>query len=177
MLGNNHREGLDDPETTIARRDFISRKPFFRKIYTTWYQLLKDQLPENACRILELGAGPGFCRELIPNVISSDLLFLPFVDLVLNGESMPLSWNSTDAVIMIDVFHHIPDAGAFLRELTRVLKPGGRVIMIEPWMTPWSRFVYKYFHHEALDMGTKKLAFSLKRAFIRLQPGTALDSV
>ena len=29
-----------------------------------------------------------------------------------------------------------------------MLKPGGRLILVEPWVTPGSWFIYKYFHHE-----------------------------
>jgi hypothetical protein len=52
---------------------------------------------------------------------------------------------------MVNVLHHIPRPGAFLGEATRCVKPGGLVAMIEPWLTTWSRFVYRYLHHEPLD--------------------------
>jgi SAM-dependent methyltransferase len=52
---------------------------------------------------------------------------------------------------MTDVFHHVPDAGQFLRDASEALRPGGRIIMVEPWVTPWSRFVYGRLHHEPFD--------------------------
>ena len=67
---------------------------------------------------------------------------------------MPFDNQSLDAIVMIDVLHHIPDARAFFREATRCLKPGGRVVMIEPANTCWGRFIYTHFHHEGFDPNT-----------------------
>jgi hypothetical protein len=30
----------------------------------------------------------------------------------------------------------------------RSLRPGGRMIMLEPWVTPFSRLIYGFAHHE-----------------------------
>ena len=52
---------------------------------------------------------------------------------------------------MIDVLHHIPNAASFFSDAAACIKPGGVIIMIEPWSTPWSRFVYRHLHHEPFD--------------------------
>jgi SAM-dependent methyltransferase len=151
-MRNSHHSDLDNPATTIIRKKYISKKPFMRNIYIEWYQLLKKHLPEKKNLMIELGSGPGFITEVIPGVISSDVLLLPFIDVMMNGLKLPFAQQSTDAVLMVDVFHHISDAGGFFIEIERVLKIGGRLVMIEPWITPWSHWVYNRFHHEALDM-------------------------
>ena len=38
-------------------------------------------------------------------------------------------------------------------------RPGGRLVMIEPWNTPWSRLVYANFHHEPFDPSVRNWAF------------------
>jgi SAM-dependent methyltransferase len=45
--------------------------------------------------------------------------------------------------------HHIPDAYRFFAAASRCLRPGGKLLMIEPWLTSWSRFVYRQLHPEA----------------------------
>src|SRR6185369_2022763 len=40
----------------------------------------------------------------------------------------------------------------------RVLRPGGRVVMCEPYVGPLSFPVYRYFHEEPVDMGADPLA-------------------
>jgi len=36
---------------------------------------------------------------------------------------------------------------------------GGIIVMIEPWYTTWSRFVYNYLHHETFDSNSKDWDF------------------
>jgi len=45
-------------------------------------------------RRLEIGSGAGIIREVYPNVITSDLKVLPFVDIVLSAERLPFADNS-----------------------------------------------------------------------------------
>jgi hypothetical protein len=49
---------------------------------------------------------------------------------------------------MVDVLHHLPKPLQFLAEAGRILHPGGRIAMIEPWITAPSYLLYHYFHHE-----------------------------
>jgi SAM-dependent methyltransferase len=49
---------------------------------------------------------------------------------------------------MTNVFHHLHSPPLFLAEAERCVRPGGRLVMIEPWVTPWSRIIYHYLHHE-----------------------------
>ena len=53
---------------------------------------------------------------------------------------------------MIDVLHHLETPSIFFKEAIRVLKPGGRIIMLEPAITPLSWFFYYFFHQEDVDM-------------------------
>jgi SAM-dependent methyltransferase len=54
-------------------------------------------------------------------------------------------------VLLLNVLHHLPDPRAFFRECARVLKPGGRVCLIEPYAGPLSRHVIRPLHHEPWD--------------------------
>src|SRR5262249_17759034 len=58
---------------------------------------------------------------------------------------------SASTVLMLNVLHHLPDPTAFLRECERVLKPGGRVCLIEPYVGPLSRVLIRPLHHEPWD--------------------------
>jgi SAM-dependent methyltransferase len=50
--------------------------------------------------------------------------------------------------VMQDVLHHVPEPRRFFKEAARCVRPGGTIVMIEPWVTGWSRFVYRKLHHE-----------------------------
>ncbi len=47
-------------------------------------------------------------------------------------ERLPFPDNSFDRVIMVDAFHHVVDQAGTARELFRVLKAGGRIVIEEP---------------------------------------------
>ena len=146
--------GLDEdgPEMTIVRREIVLRKPFLRRIYEDWYDSIKDSLPAGPGRVLELGSGPGFMERRLPDLITSEILPIPGVDLVADAMALPFAAESLRAIVMTNVLHHVPDVRRFFSDATRVVKPGGTIVMIEPWMNPWSLFVYGKFHVEPFDM-------------------------
>ncbi len=120
-------EDIDHPATTLLHRRIIRSKPFLRKLYTDFYKELRKAIPDYENKlIVELGSG---------------------------ALEMPFESSSIDAIVMLDVFHHLPDPKAFFTEAVRCLKPTGKVVMIEPANTLWSRFIYMHFHHELFDPG------------------------
>ncbi len=145
-------EDLDDPATTLLHAEIIQKKPFLKKLYVDFYKQFKKAVPDSKNKVLvELGSGGGFIKEVISNVITSDVLELPNVDKVFSALDMPFEQASVDAFFMFNVLHHIADPRAFFREALRCLKVCGRIVMIEPANTLWSSFIYKNFHHEAFD--------------------------
>jgi SAM-dependent methyltransferase len=143
---------LDDPATTLLHARIVRSKPFLRKTYLDFYKEFTNAFDDAKGRTLvELGSGGGFLKEIMPDVITSDVLELPNVDKCFSALDMPLADASVDAFFMVDVLHHIPDAERFFAEATRCLKKGGKIIMVEPASTPFARWVYKNFHHEHFD--------------------------
>lgn len=49
-----------------------------------------------------------------------------------NSESLPFPNQSFERIIMVDALHHVIDHGETAREMYRVLKPGGRIVIEEP---------------------------------------------
>jgi SAM-dependent methyltransferase len=149
ILGHPLTRGLsvDDPRTTLLRRDIIQDKAFLRVLYSEWYERILKILPKKN-DVLELGSGAGFLQEILPGVITSEVFETPRVKLITDACHLPLSDKSIDAIVMTDVFHHIPDVDGFFLEATRCIRPGGKIVMIEPWRTSWSEWVYTHLHSE-----------------------------
>lgn len=53
--------------------------------------------------------------------------FVPY-----DGHRFPLEDASCDRMVIHDAFHHVPNQAEILREMARVLRPGGVVAMVEP---------------------------------------------
>ncbi|HWY31389.1 MAG TPA: class I SAM-dependent methyltransferase [Candidatus Acidoferrum sp.] len=59
---------------------------------------------------------------------------------------LPFADKSKDAAIVQGGLHHLPvlpdDLERVFAELRRVLRPEGRVVLVEPWLTPFLHFVH-----------------------------------
>jgi SAM-dependent methyltransferase len=148
-----HEDGrdLDDPGTTARRRQIVRDKRFLNAVYREWYGAIAAAVPDGREPALELGSGAGFLGECVPHVVTSDVLPIPGIDVVLDAGRLPFGAGRLRAVVMTNVLHHLPDVGAFFREAARVVRVGGVIVMLEPWNTPWSRFVYRRLHHEPFE--------------------------
>lgn len=141
---------LDDPKVTIIRSRIIQENIYLRNLYTDFYTIFKNSLtgPSKRRKLVELGSGGGFLKDIIPDVTTSDMTRLPDVDLHFSATRMPFKTERIDRFFILNVIHHIHDMKSFFREVDRCLKKNGKLIAIEPANTLWSRFVYQHFHHE-----------------------------
>ena len=149
---------IDHPQITALRQQIISSKPFLVKLYEEWYSTIAAEFPPDA-RVLELGSGAGFLKDFIPSLITSELSPTPGVDLVIDGQAIDMDDASIDGIVMTDVLHHISDCSRFFHEASRVIRNKGKLVMIEPWNTIWSRWIYSHLHHENFEPQAKEWQF------------------
>lgn len=128
------------------------QKPVLRRIYNEEFfaRLLSFQKPGGIS--IEVGGGPGFFKQLLPTVISTDLVWSAWLDVVADAQTLPFQSSSITNIFGLDVLHHFAVPVKFLMEVERVLVPGGRLILVEPWITPFSYLIYRYLHHEQCDL-------------------------
>ena len=138
-------------------QEYWSRKPILKTLYGDFYRQIArhlSNLPEN--KIVELGSGLGNIHEVIPNCIRTDLFPNPWIDQVENAYNLSFGDESVSDLILTDVFHHLKYPGTALREFSRVLRKGGRVIMLEPCMSALGILVYGILHDEPIAI-TKQI--------------------
>jgi len=143
-------------ERLEEHRRIWAGKPVLARVYEPWFDALLAQAPQG--RALEVGAGPGFLAEYArvrrPDLrwIATDVLAAPWNDLAADGGRMPFADASFDAVLCLDLVHHLARPRDFFAEAARVLRPGGRLAAIEPWVTPMSYPIYRWLHEEGCDL-------------------------
>lgn len=142
---------MDDAREIDADADKIRRNALLEEIYRDVYRRILAEVPADSFpRLLELGSGGGFLREYAPHAITSECVPTARVDRVVDACRIDAHFDAEalDAIVAFDVFHHLPDVSGFLRGASRVLRPGGRVVMVEPWFTPVGQWFYRVLHHE-----------------------------
>ena len=150
---------LNNPSTIEVHKNIIKNKMFLKRIYIDFYNEFKKSLlkcPEG--KVVEIGSGGGFIKEIIPYVITSETFPATGADMVFSALKLPFEKNSIRAFLLLDVLHHIPNPRSFFKESLRCLKKGGKIIMIEPAATLWGTFICR-FNNEPFD---KKSSWELE---------------
>src|SRR5208337_82432 len=128
----------------------IKKNRLLEEIYTDFYARILSEIPPDQFPIaLELGSGGGFFKELAPHVTTSECVPVPGIERVLDACKIDEAFaeGELDAICALNVFHHLPDAAAFLRGASRVLRPGGRIVLVEPWFTELGQWFHRIIHH------------------------------
>jgi ubiquinone/menaquinone biosynthesis C-methylase UbiE len=126
----------------------------FRDEQPEWQKLGMNYIAGNNRKValLDIGSGTGFVPMQIARYLKKDDLFVcsdisgnildvcknnvsalgaecDFEFLKLDGKTFNLESNRFDYITMNAVLHHIPDYSSFFKEVDRMLKPGGIIII------------------------------------------------
>lgn len=165
---------LDRRDDYVDNYDQIARDDIVKRIMP---DEVKDVLL-NCCELVkrpggtlvDVGAAYGFivsrlaAERKVAVDIALDYLRLidPSIDRArANAEDLPLRDAVADCVVCTDVFEHVMDETALARGLTRILKPGGQLLLATPWEQDLSVYEteeyktkyakYKYVHLRSVD--------------------------
>ncbi len=78
-------------------------------------------------------------KNIIPRSLSGKLEFF-----VSRGEQTPFAEDTFDVILMSEVIPMIPEPRLFFREVTRILKPTGRIVLVNPLERRAIRRDYKH---------------------------------
>ncbi len=136
---------MADPRLHQHRQTWQRKGPL-RLVYRSWYRRIGTVLADGPT--VELGAGSGNFKEYRPAVIASDISPEPWLDVTFDAHSLPFADGRLGNLVLVDVLHHLAAPALFLEEAARVLRPGGRLVLLEPYPSPLARRVFASVHPE-----------------------------
>jgi SAM-dependent methyltransferase len=137
-------------------RSMWQRKPVLRLVYDDFYDRIAQTCVPGVT--IEIGGGIGNLKARLSDVVTTDIQFAPWLDCVADAQKLPFAVGLAANIVMVDVLHHIEFPVVFFREAERVLRTGGRIVMIEPAITFGSTLFYRLLHHEPVIMSADPLA-------------------
>lgn len=103
-------------------------------------------------RLLDLGCGKvplyGAYAPLVSEITCVDWIAGDHVDLTCDlSQPLPFAEARFDTIVLSDVLEHVPDPDLLWREMTRVLSPGGKVIMNVPFYYSIHAHPHDYYRY------------------------------
>lgn len=95
---------------------------------------------------LVLDCGAGLRHTYYRNVVNCEIVAYDTTDVLAAAERLPFADACFDAVLSLNVLEHVKDPFQAARELLRVLKPGGRLMCVAPFLQPLHGYPHHYYN-------------------------------
>ena len=93
-----------------------------------------------------LDCGSGLRSEIDENVVTTEVVDYPSTDLLAVNQKLPIENDTFDGVLSLNVLEHVSDPFGCARELVRVLKPGGTLYCVVPFLQPEHGYPDHFFN-------------------------------
>jgi len=104
-------------------------------------QPLRKFLASSDKPILNLGSGN---QPKFANTINIDMMDYENVDIIADITHLPFCNSTATAVMSLAVLEHVAEPSLVLEEIYRILKPGGLILSIVPFMQPFHASPHDY---------------------------------
>jgi SAM-dependent methyltransferase len=144
----------------VVRKDYRTKSS-----RTALSQVLEAGSKGHLC--LSVGGGP---LRINPGVTNLNISCFPNVDVVADAHVLPYGNSTVDSIHCEAVLEHLSDPLAAVTEMVRVLKPGGKVIAVTPFLQRFHGYPY---HFQNFTLVGHSLIFQ-RAGFEVLESGTCV---
>jgi SAM-dependent methyltransferase len=140
----NYRDVLE------IQRFNLCKSKSLHKYFSSVYSVISREIKLHK-KIIEVGSGAGVSQLFLDQeVLRTDYYEFPEYGVLGNIDmnNLPYENESFDAALVLDSLHHSASPAKALDELIRIVRPSGKVIIFEPFVSFFSYLPYKIFHDE-----------------------------
>lgn len=104
-----------------------------------------DIIEKNPNKMI-LDNGAGLRSQWYENVVNFEIVSYPSTDVIGIGELLPFKKESFDIVLSLAVLEHVKNPFRCAEEIVRVLKPGGTLVVVVPFLQPFHGYPDHYYN-------------------------------
>jgi SAM-dependent methyltransferase len=144
--------------------------PYY-SIRASLYRSVKKLAPKCEGRILDVGCGSQPYRHLFKNReylgidvdVSGHDHESSSIDLYFDGSHIPFDDSSFDSLLCFEVLEHVSDLETLLQEMSRIIKPGGRLLVSVPFVWNEHEMPYDFRRFTGIGLEKKLISFGFSQ--------------
>ncbi len=121
--------------------------------------------------LLNIGSG---VHKPSPTILNLDIFYYKGVDIVANAQMLPFATGSVDGIVCESLLEHVPNPEAIVAEMYRVLKPGGSLYVVIPFVYPFHACPNDFYRWSSSGLKQLLKAGDIERIGTRAGPSSAL---
>jgi len=118
--------------------------------------------------VLDCGAGKRdqlfYCQH--ENVVNFEIVPYETTDVLGVGEALPFLDSVFDGVLSLNVLEHVKDPFRCAQEIVRVLRPGGRLYCVVPFLQPLHAYPHHYYNMSMQGLRNLFLDLQVETSFV-----------
>ncbi len=133
---------------------------------------ISNELPDNALEIIRNTKGPvlnlsaGGSREKFDHVVEVEYAVFRHTDIVADAHELPFDDETFEVAIVMNAFEHYRDPYRVSAELSRVLKPGGRILVRTAFLQPLHERPWHFFNCTGYGMAEWFKDFQIEKLHV-----------
>lgn len=148
---------------TFGLKKSAIARPHNWLIHHYFWVEIEEKAPLFSGRVLDIGCGrkpywsliEPYCEQYVGIDMITTLHGLDELDVIGSGLNLPFPAECFDVVVSFQVLEHVPEPSQFLAEANRVLKPGGSILLMTPFI--WGEHEQPFDFYRYTRFGLKYL--------------------
>ena len=145
-------------------------KRFINKHLSEFSLFLAEKSSDSPKVIIDVGAGRSPYKHIFTGVLAGDYISVdidvkryPNLNVIGIGQNLPFGSHVADVVLLIEVLEHVFDYKDLLKEINRILKPNGCLVLTVPFILGYHDRIDCYrYTEEALRELLKEHGFKIR---------------